>query len=145
MMPTVYRRSSHCVFLCDYHIVFPTKYRRTIINDGVKAFILGRIETISEHYPDIQFKTINTDKDHIHILVSIPPSWSVGKAVGIIKANTSRGIKAEIPFLKKVYWGTDGIWSDGYFVSTVGINESVIRKYIENQEQADSGQISWLI
>ncbi|MGB3023188.1 MAG: transposase, partial [Candidatus Saccharimonadales bacterium] len=49
------------------------------------------------------------------------------------------------PFLKNVYWGTDGIWSDGYFVSTVGINESVIRKYIENQGQADSVQISWLI
>ena len=139
-MPTIYRRKSHCVFLCDYHLVFPTKYRRKVINDGVKAFIVSRIETIHEHYPDIQFKTINTDQDHSHLLVSIPPQRSVGQVVGIIKTNTARGMKAELPFLKKVYWGTDSIWSEGYFVSTVGINEEIIRRYIEQQGQADAGQ-----
>ena len=140
-MPTLFRTKSHCVFLCDYHIVFPTKYRRKVINKGVKAFIVSRIEAISEHYPDIIFKTINTDQDHIHILASIPPTWSVGKLVGIIKSNTARELKAEFPFLKKVYWGTEAIWSEGYFVSTVGINESIIRNYIEQQGQSDSGQI----
>ncbi|MFO0970924.1 MAG: IS200/IS605 family transposase [Candidatus Saccharimonadales bacterium] len=139
-MPTLYRHKSHCVFLCDYHIVFPTKYRRSIINEGVKAFITSRIKEIQDHYPEVIFKTANTDKDHIHMLVSIPPTWSVGKVVGIIKANTARGMKAELPFLKKIYWGTDSIWSEGYFVSTVGINESTIRSYIENQGKQDSGQ-----
>ena len=139
-MPTVYRHKSHSVFLCDYHIVFPTRYRRKIINEGVKAFIVARIEEIHEHYPDIEFKSINTDQDHIHILASIPPGWSVGRVVGIIKTNTARAMKAEFSFLKQVYWGTDSIWSEGYFVSTVGINESVIRKYIETQGQDDVGQ-----
>ena len=140
MMPTVYRRTSHAVFLCDYHLVFPTKYRRTVINEGVKAFIIAGIKTIHEHYPQIQFKKVNTDKDHIHLLVSIPPAMSVGKVVGIIKQNTARSMKAEFPFLKQVYWGTDSIWSEGYFVSTVGINEEIIRRYIENQGQVDEGQ-----
>ncbi|MDK2898955.1 MAG: REP-associated tyrosine transposase [Patescibacteria group bacterium] len=99
-MPTEFRHKSHFVFLCDYHVVLPTKYQRKVINEGVEAFILARIETIHEHYPDIKFKSINTDKNHIHLLVSIPPSWSVGKVIGAIKTNTSRGIKAEIPFLK---------------------------------------------
>jgi putative transposase len=139
-MPTVFRHTSHSVFLCDYHIVFSTKYRRKIINEGIKAFIRARIETIHEHYPDLQFKTVNTDKDHIHLLVSIPPSWSVGKVVGIIKTNTAKSMKAEFPFLKQVYWGTDSIWSEGYFVSTVGINEQIIKRYIEHQGQADAGQ-----
>ena len=139
-MPTIYRHKSHCVFSCDYHIVFPTKYRREVINEGVKAFIMARIETIKEHYPEIQFKKVNTDKDHIHILVSIPPQIAVGKVVGIIKTNTARGMKAEIPYLKQVYWGTNSIWSEGYFVSTVGINESIIRRYIENQGNADAGR-----
>ena len=139
-MPTIYRHTSHSVFLCDYHIVFPTKYRRKIINEGVKAFIVSRIEEITEHYPELQFKSINTDKDHIHILASIPPSWSVGKVVGIIKQNTARCMKAEFPFLKQVYWGTTSIWSEGYFVSTVGINESIIRRYIENQGKNEEGQ-----
>lgn len=101
---------------------------------------MTRIETIYEHYPELQFKTVNTDKDHMHLLVSIPPQWAVGKVVGIIKQNTARGMKAELPFLKDVYWGTDSIWSEGYFVSTVGINESIIRRYIENQGKADEGQ-----
>lgn len=74
------------------------------------------------------------------MLVSIPPKMSVGQAVRILKSNTSRDLKKKFPFLKKVYWGTDGIWSDGYFVSTVEINEEVIEKYIENQGKADSGQ-----
>lgn len=101
---------------------------------------MSKIETIHEHYPEIQFITVNTDKDHIHLLISIPPSWSVGKVVGIIKSNTARGMKAELPFLKQVYWGTDSIWSEGYFVSTVGINEEIIRRYIENQGRADEEQ-----
>ena len=139
-MQTVYRRKSHCTFVCDFHIVLPTKYRRKVINAGIKAFLLIRIEAIKEHHPDLIFKTVNTDKDHIHLLVSIPPQWSVGKVVGLIKANTARGLKAEFPFLKQVYWGTDSIWSEGYFVSTVGINEATIRRYIEQQGQADAGQ-----
>ena len=138
-MPT-YRHSSHSVFLCDYHLVFATKYRRKIINEGIKAFLLIKIDAIKDHYPDIHFKEVNTDKDHLHMLVSIPPQRAVGKIVGLIKANTARQLKAEFPFLKEVYWGTDSIWSDGYFVSTVGIYEQTIRSYIEHQGQADAGQ-----
>ena len=141
-MPTIYRSKAHCVFDCDYHIVFPTKYRRKIINSGVKAFILGRIKEIEAHYPDLIFKKINTDQDHIHILISIPPTVSVGSVVRVIKTNTARGMKAEIPHLKQVYWGTDSIWSEGYFVSTVGINATIIANYIERQGQTDSGQTS---
>lgn len=74
------------------------------------------------------------------MLVSIPPKLSIGKVVGIIKANTSRRLKEKFSYLKEVYWGTDGIWSDGYFVSTVGINEEIIQKYIQHQGQEDSGQ-----
>lgn len=139
-MPTVYRHSPHCVFLCDFHLVFSTKYRRKVINDGMKAFMLARIETIREHYPQLQFKKVNTGKDHIYLLVSIPPAWSVSKVVNIIKTNTARNLKAEFPFLKDVYWGTDSIWSEVYFVSTVGINEEIIKRYIENQGQADAEQ-----
>ena len=139
-MPTIYRHTSHSVFLCDYHIVFATKYRRNIINEGVKAFIIARIEEVHEHYPELQFKSVNTDKDHIHLLASIPPSWSISKVVTILKTNTARRMKAEFPFLKQVYWGTDSVWSAGYFVSTVGINESIIKRYIDNQGKTDSGQ-----
>ena len=88
----------------------------------------------------IRFKAVNHDKDHVHILISIPPTMAVGAVIGIIKQNTSRGMKQKFPFLRKVYWGTDAVWSEGYFASTVGIDEAVIQAYIENQGKKDAEQ-----
>jgi putative transposase len=102
--------------------------------------MVERLKELSDHYPEIEILEINHDKDHLHMLASIPPKMAVGKVVGIIKANTSRRLKEKFPFLKEVYWGTDGVWSDGYFVSTVGINEQIIQRYIQQQGQEDSGQ-----
>jgi len=98
--PIEYRRNSHCVYLCDYHIVYPTKYRRAIITTELWKYLYGKL----------------------------------------LEITTSRGIKEKFPELKKYYWGTDGIWSDGYFVSTVGITTEIIRRYIENQGELDAGQ-----
>ncbi|HUD44863.1 MAG TPA: IS200/IS605 family transposase [Patescibacteria group bacterium] len=131
---------SHCVYQCDYHIVIVTKYRKAIFNEGIFAYFSIKLAEVTEHYPLIKLKTVNHDKDHIHLLVSIPPTISVGKVVGIIKQNTARELKQKFPFLKQVYWGTDAVWSEGYFASTVGINDSVIKRYIENQGKKDTGQ-----
>ena len=117
-----------------------SKYRRKIFNEGVKEYLKDILKRIPEYYPEIAIEEVNTDQDHVHMLVSIPPKIAVSRAVAVIKANTAKALKEKFPFLKKTYWGTDGIWSDGYFVSTVGINESVIRKYIEQQGQEDRGQ-----
>jgi len=136
---------SYCVYYCEYHIVLVTKYRREIFNEGILGYIDKKLAEITEHYPLVRFKTINHDKDHIHLLVSIPPTMSVGTAVGIIKQNTSRELKQKFPFLRKVYWGSDGVWSEGYFASTVGIDEAVIQKYIEKQGKKDSGQTKFEI
>jgi putative transposase len=76
--------------------------------------------------------------------IQIPPTMSVGSVVRLIKSNTSRGIKKQFPFLKNVYWGTDGIWSDSYFVSTSGIPPEILQRYIEHQGRADEGQTAQL-
>jgi putative transposase len=128
------------VYLCKYHLVLPTKYRRKIFNEGVFAYLEETLKGLKDFYPEVEILEINHDLDHIHILVSIPPKFSVGKVVGIIKANTARMLKKKFEFIKKAYWGNDGIWSDGYFVSTVGVNEGQIRQYIENQGKEDFGQ-----
>lgn len=135
-----YRKQSHCVYYCEYHLVFSTKYRRKIFNDGIFAYMQERLKQIKDHYPELDIIKVNHDVDHIHILAVIPPRMSVSEVVRIIKSNTSKDIKKKFSFLKDVYWGTDGIWSDGYFVSTVGINEEIIKKYIEQQGKEDSGQ-----
>lgn len=134
------RRTSHAVFICDYHLVWPTKYRRKIFNEGVLAYLKEVLKELPKYYPELLIKEINTDEDHVHLLVSIPPQWRVGQAVRIIKANTARALNDKFPFLRKTYYGTRSIWSAGYFVSTVGVNEEVIRKYIEMQGKEDAGQ-----
>jgi putative transposase len=70
---------------------------------------------------------------------------SVSDAVRVLKLNTAKNLKVKFPFLKKVYWGSDGIWSDGYFVSTVGVNEHIIQQYIQNQQEEDSGQTQFVL
>ena len=131
---------SHCVYQCDYHIVIVTKYRKKVFNEGIFSYFSIQLKELSDHYPLIKFKTVNHDKDHIHFLVSIPPTMTIGKAVGLIKQNTARELKQKFPFLKEVYWGTEAIWSEGYFVSTLGINDKIVQAYIENQGKKDAGQ-----
>ena len=104
------------------------------------TYLKLKVQEVQRHHPEIVIHKVNTDQDHAHILVSIAPKMSVAQAVSLIKANTARDMRAKFPFLNRVYWGFDGIWSVGYFVSTVGVNEAVIKRYIEQQGREDSGQ-----
>ena len=144
MKQTEYRRTSHCVYLCDYHLVCPTKYRHPAITDKLWKYLYGKLLELTTHYPTIYIKEANHDKDHIHILISIPPQKSVGSVVRLIKTNTSKNIKAKFPELKEYYWGTDSLWSDGYFVSTVGVTTETIKLYIAKQGAFDAGQTTTL-
>ena len=139
------KKQGHCAYQCQYHIVLVTRYRRKIFNDGIFAYIKERLNQIKDYYPEIEIVEINHDKDHIHILCWIPPKISVSDAVRVLKLNTEKNLKVKFPFLKKVYWGSDGIWSDGYFVSTVGVNEHIIQQYIQNQQEEDSGQTQFVL
>lgn len=121
-------------------MVFVTKYRREILDDGVFKYMEGRLKAMNQYHPEVDILEINHDKDHIHMLVSIPPKFSVGKVVRILKSNTARDLKKKFEFLKEVYWGTDSVWSGGYFVSTVGIDEDTVRRYIQMQGKEDAGQ-----
>ena len=90
--------------------------------------------------PEVEMLEVNHDEDHIHLLLSIPPKMSVSDVVRRIKSITGRLLKKKFEYMRKAYWGVDGIWSDGYCVSTVGLNEDTIRRYIEKQGHEDRGQ-----
>lgn len=139
-----YIHNSHSVYCCDYHIVICTKYRRKVINKGFGTYLKNKVYEVIRYYPQLRIKEFNHEEDHIHILISIPPSMSVGNFIRLYKTNSSRNIKKQFAFLKKVYWGTDSFCSEGYFVSTVGINEKTIRQYIQNQGAEDAGQTAML-
>lgn len=145
-MKREYIKADHCVYLCDYHIVIATKFRRNVIvNEGIWSHLKQKFYEVTEHYPRIRIKEINHDINHVHLLVSIPPQETVGSVVRLFKTNVSRNLKAKFPYLKDLYWGADGIWSDGYFVSTVGVDESIIKRYIENQGEIDVGQTLFVL
>ena len=90
-------------------------------------------------HPEIEVVEVNTDKDHVHLLIGLAPKMAVSEAVSILKSITACQMRKKFTYLDVVYAGSTGIWSDGYFVSTVGVDEAVIKKYIEMQEKEDSG------
>jgi len=135
-----FKKQGHCVYYTRYHLVITTKYRRKILKPGFGEYVQKLVMGIGRQIPEIEIVEVNTDKDHIHILLSIPPKMSVSEVVKAIKAKTGLYMQRKFPFLDKVYWNNNGIWSRGYFASTVGISESTIRKYIEMQGKEDSGQ-----
>ena len=135
-----YKKQGHSVYYTRYHLVISTKYRRKILKAGIGEYLRKRIIGIGERNPEIEIIEVKADMDHVHILLSIPPKYSVSDVVQMIKANTGGYMRKRFPFLDKIYWGVEGIWSIGYFVSTAGINEETIRRYIEKQGQEDSGQ-----
>lgn len=135
-----YTRLSHCVYHLQYHLIIATKYRRKIFNEGIFAYFDTKLAEITSHYPLIKFIKVNHGQDHIHLLISIPPVIPVSKVVGIIKQNTAKSLKQKFPFLKDVYWGSDSVWSQSYFVATVGLDEKIIKKYIQEQGNEETGQ-----
>ena len=135
-----YKKQGHAVYYAQYHIVVCTRYRRRILRWGAKEYLLKVIRGISKYYPEIEIKEVNTDLNHMHVLVSIPPKYAVSKVVNLIKSNTGRRLRERFKFLDKLYVRQEGIWSVGYFVSTVGINEAIVKKYIERQGDEDRGQ-----
>ena len=117
-----------------------TKYRHKVFNSGVFAYFEAKLAEVRKYYPELEIMEVNHDIDHVHLLLSIPPKMRVSDVVRTIKANTARNMKNKFPFLRDLYWGTNSIWSGGYFVSTVGVDEATIRRYIQHQGKEDTGQ-----
>ena len=96
---------------------------------------------IERKYPDLEIVEINTDVDHIHILITIPPKYSVSDTVRILKTNSAKAMRQKFSFITNMYEHSNtALWSEGYFVSTAGIDENTIRKYIQQQGKYDKGK-----
>src|SRR3989344_1364061 len=135
-----YYRLAHVVYHTQYHLVWIPRFRRKFLVPGVKEYLIKKLDEVRKYYPEIYFVERNIQTDHVHILLGIPPKYSVSKVVNILKSNTSRALRKRFTFLSRLYANQGSIWSVGYFISTVGINESIVRKYIRFQKKEDSGQ-----
>ena len=140
-----YRRQAYAVYYTVYHLVFVTKYRRKVLKEGMGKYIQVILLSIEKQYPDIEILEMNTDEDHIHLMVIIPPELSVSQVVNILKSNSSRAMRKRFSFIKTMYEHEElGFWSDGYFVSTAGLSESALKQYIQHQGLEDKGQTKFV-
>jgi len=135
------RLSAHGAYHHQYHLVWIPKYRRRVLKGDLKEFLVKRLGEITEFYPEVEVEKFSVQADHVHLIAVIPPKYAVSTIVGKIKANTSREIRQRFPEVKKVYWRHE-FWSPGFFSSTVGIDEAVIKRYVEFQEKVDKGQLT---
>ena len=126
---------SHTKWNCSYHIIFAPKYRRKAIYGKLKKDIGRYLRRLCE-YKGVEIVEANACSDHIHMLVKIPPKLSVSSFMGYLKGKSSLMIFEEHANLKYNY-GNRHFWSEGYYVSTVGLNKQTIRKYIQEQETED--------
>lgn len=134
------RLSGHGAYQPQYHVVWIPKYRRRILRGAIKLFVQEQLPQIQQYHPDVEVQQWSVQIDHIHMVLVIPPKYAVSSIVGKMKANLSRQLRLRYPELKRTYWGAV-LWSPGFFSSTVGLNEAVIRRYVEHQERMDKGQI----
>jgi len=127
-----YRKTSHSVYDLKYHFVFTTKYRKSILRGEVAERVRELIREICRKL-DIEILKGHVGKDHVHLLLSVPPSVSPSRVMQAVKGKTSHSMLRDFRTLNRAFWGRH-LWSRGYFVCTSGnVTDEVIEQYIATQ------------
>ncbi len=133
-----YRKSSHSIYDLKYHLVWITKYRKRRLSGEIGRRLR---EILRDTCTSLDVKVIkgHVSRDHVHMLVSVPPKLSVSKLMQSLKGRSSRKLLIEYRSLKREFWGHH-LWARGYFACTTGnVTDEIIKKYIEDQEVERDG------
>ena len=131
-----FRKLAHTLWHCQYHIVWVPKYRYRVLEGPVRGATYKGVHAICG-YADSEVVEMNVQKDHIHLVVMVPPKNAISDLMGRLKGQTAIKTFKQFPHLRqKPYWGNQ-LWSKGYCVDTVGLDEEMIRKYVKYQEEKD--------
>ncbi len=127
----------HCAYDTHYHIVFPVKYRKALLSDPLEKAIKEISREIAERY-ECDIEQIGCDLNHIHLLISLHPKYSIGAFVRLYKSITAKQLFLKFPELKRDLWGGE-FWTDGYYVATVGErgNWNIVKQYVKKQGGKD--------
>ena len=134
-------QTAHSVYSLQYHAVWVSKYRRRILKPGVCIYLQKVLPKLLRSMPGVTNDAIGFDQDHLHMVMVIPPKYSISSVMGKLKSRSASEMRKSFPWLAKVYWKENLVWSPGYFVNSVGIDENTIKQYVELQGQRDSGQL----
>ena len=131
-----FEKLSHVLWHCQYHFVWVPKYRYRVLNGQVKSEVERCIRLFCDQL-ECRVVEMNIQKEHIHLLVKIPPKVSISKMMGTLKGRTAIRIFKQFPNLKqRPYWGNH-FWAPGYCVDTVGLDSDMIKKYVQYQERQE--------
>ena len=132
-MPRQFKRLAHSIYECKYHVVFCPKYRYRVLTGEVGEYVKQEIYQLCRQKDGVEVLEANVQADHVHLVLSIPPKYAVSKIMGYVKGKLAIRVFNRYEHLRKQYRGGH-LWSRGYCVSTVGIDEEKIRKYVKWQE-----------
>ena len=132
----MFRRSSHAVFDCRYHVIWATKRRRRALREEAEQTYCARLLRRAAEKYDMTVLAIEVDKDHVHLYMEIPPQRSVGSAVQKLKSLSARYMFERFPYLRKHFYSGE-LWSPSYFARTIGegVTAETVRRYIETHEE----------
>ena len=130
-----FKKLAHAVWQCKYHVVWCPKYRFRILKDEIGLSIRDVLRQLSE-WRRIEILEGNVQIDHIHLVLSVPPKYSISETVGFLKGKSAIKLFDMHRELKRRYWGRH-FWAKGYCVSTIGLDEEQIRKYVRWQTHKD--------
>ena len=122
-----------------------SRYQRKIFAKEVKEYTEKILSLIPELFPDIEVVNFNVQGDHVHMRVVTPLRAAVADAIQFIKIQSAKKLKAKFPFMQRTYARKGGIWSRGYCVACIGLNEKEILAYVEYQEKEDKGQLQLIL
>ena len=134
-MAKKYNSLAHTGWMCKYHIVFIPKYRRKVIYNQYRKDLIDIIKALCK-YKGVEIIEGHMMPDHVHLLLAIPPKYSVSSFMGYLKGKSALMMFDQHANLKYKF-GNRHFWAEGYYVSTVGLNEATIAKYIREQEERD--------
>jgi putative transposase len=134
-------KTAHSVYRLQYHVIWVCKYRRRILNHCLQSYFERILPKLLRSMPGVEVETIGFDKDYVHMVMVIPPKYSIASVMGRLKSQSASQLREKFQWLNKVYWKENIVWSPGYFVSSVGVDEATVKNYVEHQGNQDSGQL----
>ena len=131
-----FKKLSHSIYECKYHVVFCPKYRYRVFKEEIGEYVKQQINRLCQQKEQVEVLELNVQADHVHLVVSIPPKYSVSNFMGYLKGKVAIRVFHRYEKLGRRYWGRH-LWSRGYCVSTVGLDEEKKRQYVKWQEQKE--------
>ena len=137
-----FSKSAHATYKLEYHVVWTPRYRRKIFTQGIKQYLEKVLLNLQGMDDDIKVEQVNVQVDHVHMIMLIPPRIAISDVMQFMKSRTGLLLREKFGTITRTIKSEGGLWSRGYCVSSVGLNEKAIRAYVEHQAKEESGQLT---